>query len=196
MKLYKAALDRVVSPVTLRCELYLGFDIELYQNLRLNGVAMPKAGEVVKAIGIIDEWVNKYPLFIVIVHKEKGKPWGRYLATVMNRHGESLNDVLLNSHVVEEIPECEIPDEEEDLEHPPEDVAVEEVPEEEVSEMPEVEAELEYPAEHPDEKPDDDLGHDENCSECDLLEDEDDEELAEDFEEAVSSRRRWRLRRK
>lgn len=222
--LYKATLNRVVSPVTVSATIDLGFSIKKTEAFRLNGVSMPESKEdKEKAVQLISDWFARHPVFIVNAHKNKVK-FGRYLADIMDRHGGTLNQALLNADVVEEIPECEIPEEEEDEPSPEEEVEAEEVEPEELPPVDEADVEdLEVPDEVPTaptepegEEPEGeegevDLGgHEEGeyeeavhipgeipSEEGDLLEEvveEDKEDLAEEVVEATRRRRRWRLR--
>lgn len=182
MFLYKATLNRVVSPVTISCHIDLGFGITKTEAIRLNGVALPLTSEDrAKAVGIIDDWVNRHPVFVLSTYKNKEK-FGRFLGVLMDRHGGTLNKALLEAHVTEPIPECEIPEDEPDE---PEVEGIEVAPEE----LPEVEEEAETPS-----PPTEPEGEAEGGGE-DLLEDVDDADLQEEVEVAKKERKRWRLKR-
>jgi len=165
--------------------------------IRLNGVSMPYTAEDrAKAVEIISDWVNAHPVFVLHTLQNRNT-FGRYLGVVLDRRAKSLNNLLLNSHVVEEIPDQTVPEEEDDEPAPDEEVVGEEVSEDE---LPEVEIE--------DESTDTDTtlsdfedtslpSEDDEMSSGteDLLAEEDEAELQEEIKKATKRRRRWRLKR-
>lgn len=206
MFLYKATLNRVVSPVTLLVNVDLGFGVSKKVPIRLNGISMPSTPEKrAKAVELISDWVAKHPVFVLHTLKVKA-PFDRYLGVVFNRWGGSLNKKLLRAGVAQPIPDEEVPKEETPETEPPEesedevfvDETPEEVVEEEVSEeeLPPVETEDEHEEVPEEEKDVEHLPAEELPESGDLLEDVPDQELAEEIAEETQTRKRWRLKSK
>jgi len=100
---YRARCHRQIGPLTLLCEIDLGFDIHHLQPIRLEGLAQPPQEHRQDTLDFVKIWLDHNPEFTVhtLVGKEK---YGRYLGIVIGRDGKTLNSLLLDTSLVTRYP--------------------------------------------------------------------------------------------
>jgi len=100
---YRARCHRQIGPLTLLCEVDLGFDIHHLSAIRLEGLAQPTTGNRQDTLDFVKKWLDHNPEFIL--HSVAGKEkYGRYLGIVIGSDNQTLNTLLLNTALVTRYP--------------------------------------------------------------------------------------------